>query len=435
MTTGENQILLAVRSALSPRLSVGSHVCIGLSGGLDSVVLLHALRQLQTETPFLLSATHVHHGLSPNADSWAAFCLNLCESLKVSCEVVRLQLPDSAGKGVERVAREARYAAFIDAPGDILCLAHHQNDRAETFLLNLFRGAGATGLAGLPDLRCMGKKRLIRPFINISKADLRVWATKNQLRWIEDESNENLVFRRNYVRRQILPVVAKAFPGVVDVLARTSAQMTEQLLLLNRLAEIDSASCRNAAGHLLVSRLQQLPEVAIRNVLRYSLGRLGIQIPAARRLHQLSAQLMTATTDTQSFVRMGTVGVHLWRDEIWVDCAMDQVCPTPYEAKAGTVAWPDGQLKIEGALARGTAQVAPLGHAQRFQPAGRCRDRASELLRAQDVPPWIRPRLPVLRREDSIIWVGGLGWSNESAPEFSGDGFAVFWLPNKMTKL
>ena len=237
MTTGQDQILSAVRAALAGQWRAEGRVCVGLSGGLDSVVLLHALVQLQAETPFELSALHVHHGLSPNADHWAGFCRDLCARLTVPCEVVRLQLPNASGKGLERVAREARYAEFAAAPGDILCLAHHQNDRAETLLLNLFRGAGATGLGGVPDVRQLGQKTLIRPLVETSRAALMAWATAHQLRWIEDESNQNLAFRRNYVRHRILPVIADRYPGVVDVLARTSAQMTEQAALLNRLAE------------------------------------------------------------------------------------------------------------------------------------------------------------------------------------------------------
>jgi tRNA(Ile)-lysidine synthase len=293
------------------------------------VVLLHALAQLRVGVPFQLSALHVHHGLSLNADQWATFCRTLCAELDVPCEVTRVTLPDTSGKGLERVAREARYQAFAAAPGDILCLAHHQNDRAETFLLNLFRGAGATGLGGVPEMRPLGRKHLIRPFLDTPRAALLAWAKAHQLRWIEDESNQNLAFRRNYVRHRVLPVVADMYPGVVGVLARTSAQMTEQAALLNRLAEHDAQACRDQEGFLSVARLQQLPEPAVRNVLRHCLAKASVQIPAARRLQEFTAQLITADADTEAFVRMGSVGLHLWRDGIWVDPAMDAIVFTP----------------------------------------------------------------------------------------------------------
>lgn len=415
MTTGEDKVLSAVRSALDAYRGASGRVCVALSGGLDSVVLLHALAQLQTETPFELSALHVHHGLSPNADAWAAFCQTLCEALRIPCEVVHLEMLDAAGKGLEQAAREARYEAFAAAPGKILCLAHHQNDRAETLLLNLFRGAGATGLGGVPDVRKLGQKDLVRPFLAIPRSVLHRWATAHQLRWIEDESNQDLAFRRNYVRHRILPAIAEMYPGVCGVLSRTSAQMAEQAALLNRLAEIDAQGCRDAQGLLSIARLQQLPESAVRNLLRHNLTKAGVQIPAARRLAALASQLTTAQSDTEALVRMGSVGVHLWRDWIWLDPEMNQPCPSATALQSGSVVWPDGQLDITGSLV-GVAgfQVAPLGQGHRFHPQGRCRDRASELLRAQGVPPWVRARLPGLFHGNDLVWLPVLGWAEGS---------------------
>ena len=428
MTTGKDQVLSAVREQILPHLGKGVRVQLGLSGGLDSVVLLHALAQLRDEIPFALSAIHVHHGLSPNADAWATFCQNLCAQLVVPCEVVRLTLPACAGKGIERVAREARYAAFADATGDILCLAHHQNDRAETFLLNLFRGAGTLGLAGLPDYRMLGGKRLLRPLIGLPRSALQAWAQARQLHWVEDESNENLEFRRNYVRHKVLPTIANTFPGVVGVLARTSARMAEQSLLLARLAELDGRTCRNTAGYLSVTRLQELPEPAVRNILHNALTRRGIQVPASRRLEQLSAQVMSATAASEAFIRMGAAGVHLWRDQIWIDPAMDWLCPKPYALRPGSVVWPDGVLKIGQSQSVGSVlQVAPVGHGQRFHPVGRCRDRLSELLRAQGVPPWVRPRLPGLWLDDALVWVPHLGWAVNAQMQPGASPAAVFW--------
>lgn len=430
MTTGQDQILSALRTTLAVHRGSEGHVCVGLSGGLDSVVLLHALAQLRDEAPFHLSALHVHHGLSPNADHWAAFCRSLCEDLGIPCDVIRLELPDSSGKGLERVAREARYEAFAAAPGDILCLAHHQNDRAETLLLNLFRGSGATGLVGVPNVRQLGQKTLVRPFFEISRAALVAWATARQLCWIEDESNQNLAFRRNYVRHRILPAIAEMYPGVVSVLARTSAQMSEQAALLNRLAEHDAQVCRDQQGYLSVSRLQQLPEAAVRNILRYRFAGVGIQLPAARRLREFSAQLMMAQSDSEAFVRMGSIGVHLWRDRIWIDPAMDSVLPEAQEVKSGLIVWPDGTLETGGsARSVPDLKVAPVGHGQRFHPKGRCRDRVSELLRAQGVAPWVRARLPGLWRHDALLWVPYLGWAEqtEGVPELS--SLDLRWQP------
>lgn len=436
MTTGEDQILSVVRDALASSLSAGSHVCVALSGGMDSVVLLHALAQLRADAPFELSALHVHHGLSPNADHWAAFCRTLCTELGIPCDVTRVTLPNASGKGLERAAREARYQAFAAAPGDILCLAHHQNDRAETLLLNLFRGAGAMGLGGVPEMRPLDRKRLIRPFLATPRADLELWANARQLRWIEDESNQNLALRRNYVRHRVLPTVAEMYPGVIGVLARTSAQMTEQTALLDRLATFDAQRCRNQDGFLSMARLQQLPEPAVRNVLRHGLAKAGAQIPAARRLQEFTAQLMTADADTEAFVRMGAVGLHLWRDGIWIDPAMDGRGPSEAALEDGIGIWPDGQLEIAGVSAETHGlRLAPLGHGQRFHPQGRCRDRVSELLRAEGVPPWIRPRVPALWSGNTLLWVTRLGWSTESEAQQHASSLSLCWRENASVRL
>lgn len=436
MTTGQDQILTAVRDALAQELGAKPAICLGLSGGLDSVVLLHALAELRAANPFELSALHVHHGLSPNAEEWAAFCQTLCAELNVVCQVVRLQLPSAAGKGIERVAREARYKAFTAASGHILCLAHHQNDRAETLLLNLFRGAGPVGLAGVPESRWLGQKRLLRPLLEIPRSALQAWATTRGLRWIEDESNDDLGFRRNYVRHRVLPVVTQAFPGAVGVLARTSAQMAEQAALLDRLAEVEAQTCRDSAGLLSVEHLQQLPKAAVRNILRFALNQVGVRIPAARRLEQLSSQLISATPDTEAFVRMGEAGVHLWRGHLWVDLAMNTPGPGAYALSAGAVDWPDGVFKIEGALTSDlNLSVGPVGHGRRFQPAGRCRDRVSELLRAQGVPPWVRPRLPGLWKSDTLVWVATLGWSHDLRSASLTDALRVVWAPISSCRL
>lgn len=436
MATGHDLILSAVRERLAPHLGASTHVLVGLSGGLDSVVLLHVLAQLRNEFGFGLSAIHVHHGLSPNADAWATFCQQLCFRLDIPCSVTRLSLPDPTGKGVEQTAREARYHAFAAASGDILCLAHHQNDRAETFLLNLFRGAGVTGLAGVPDRRSMGQKYLLRPLIDLPRASILAWAVDHQLRWIEDESNHNLAYRRNFVRHRILPAITEAFPGAVRVLARTSAHMAEQAMLLDRLAEIDAQPCRDSAGLLSVARLQKLSEPVARNVIRRALQQAGIQIPAARRLEAFAAQLMGASGDSEAFVRMGSVGIHLWRDQLWLDTGMDQPCPAAYRLCCGSTAWPDGVLMVVNVPPEAEEiSVAPLGHGQRFQPVGRCHDRVSELLRAQGVPPWARPRMPGLWRGNTLCWAAGLGWAEGTQASALYSLGEIIWQPDDPVRL
>jgi len=411
MTTDAKELVSHVRQALGVACLPGHKICVALSGGMDSMVLLHVLTQVRALVPITLSALHVNHGISPNAAAWAEFCRQVCRDLDVPCEVATLPALDSAGGGLERAAREARYAVFSGVDADVLCMAHHQNDRAETLLLNLFRGAGPQGLAAMPGTRFLNGKRLIRPFIDLPRDDLHAWAIAHEVRWIEDESNQNLHFRRNYMRHVVLPAITEQFPGVVGVLARTAAQMQDQTRLLARLADIDAKACQDETGHLAASLLATQPAEVVQNVLKHRLNAAGVHIPAASRLAALSSQLRTVQPGSEIFVRMGQVGIHVWRDRLWVDPAMRLGCPDAQPLQTGRMQWPDGQLEVSAS--EENFVVAPVGQGQRFQPRGRCRDTVTELLRARGIPPWIRPRLPALRRGGELAWVAGLGWGQD----------------------
>lgn len=419
MTTGMSPMLSIVRDALGADARPERKVVLALSGGMDSIVLLHLLTQLRQETAFELRALHVHHGLSPHADAWVAFCQDTCRVLDVPLEVAYVSLGETAGKGIERTAREARYAAFAAVSADVLCLAHHQNDRAETVLLNLFRGAGVRGLAALPDERPFSGKRLLRPLLNVPRHHLATWAEAQGLQWIEDESNQNLHYRRNYIRHVVLPAVAKPFPGVLGVLARTALYMSEQADLLDRLARIEGEACRSPAGALSVVLLKKLPPVAMRNVLRYGLEQAGIRIPAARCLGELASQLSCARPDAAIAVRLGVATAHIWRDQVWLDTPIVNEPPACAPLVFGTSAWPEGSLRVEALssedMSLSDLSLSAVGSGMKFRPSGRCHGNVSDLLREKNVPPWVRSRLPAVRLHGKLIWIAGLGWSNEAS--------------------
>ena len=416
MTTGAEGLRDRLRQLLLTQGLQAQKICVALSGGMDSMVLLHALARLRHEMPFKLSALHVNHGISPNANDWAKFCERECAQLAVLCETVTVSPLDASGGGLERAAREARYAAFSQIDADVLCMAHHQNDRAETLLLNLFRGAGPQGLAAMPSMRFLGNKRLVRPFIDCSRSTLKEWALLQNISWIEDESNNNLHYRRNYLRHVVLPAISQQFPAVQAVLARTAAQMQEQTSLLARMAVSDASTATDEHGHLVISRLVLLPPEAVRNVLKHRLNALGVHIPAARRLEALAEQLRGAKAGSEILVRFGEVGCHVWRDRLWLDEVMNAPIPNAEKLAPGTTTWPDGQLIISKAeLDRGCRGVLQaVGQGQRFQPVGRCRGTVSEMLREQGVPSWVRARLPALWIDDQLCWIAGLGFSEQS---------------------
>ena len=205
-------------SSRKPRNAKPLRVAVGLSGGLDSVVLLHVLKGF----PELeLSAVHVHHGLSRNADSWAAFCKRLCKKLGVPLRVHKVKVR-KAGKGLEAAARDARYAVFNKTGCDVIALAHHLDDQAETVLMNLLRGAGVRGAAGMPEHLQLGDKWVVRPLIGVPRKEIQSYARQHNLDWIEDESNDDEALTRNFIRRRVGPLLDQKFPAWKQSLARAA---------------------------------------------------------------------------------------------------------------------------------------------------------------------------------------------------------------------
>lgn len=283
-----------VGAVLAARLTTDEPICLGLSGGCDSVVLLHLLCRLGEAGR--LTAVHVHHGLSPNADVWANFCSETCAALGVPLLIQRVAVDPASGLGLEAAARQARYAAFAEVAEGCLLLAQHRGDQAETLLLNLLRGAGVTGAAAMPAERRQGRLRLLRPLLDASRGEIEAWALANGLDWIDDESNADPRFSRNFIRHQVLTAVAGRFPGAEASLAQAAANFAEAALLLDDLAELDWQRVADGEAARLVE-LRQLSAVRLKNLLRYRLRRLGWRGPVANRLDEFVRQLLVAAPD------------------------------------------------------------------------------------------------------------------------------------------
>lgn len=289
-----NKLLRRVGDFVAARTVLDEPLAVALSGGCDSVVLLHLLASLGLGQRF--SAVHVHHGLSPNADDWADFCTQLCTRLGVPLSVRRVVVDLKSGLGLEAAAREARYAAFSACATPTLLLAHHQGDQAETLLFNLLRGAGVAGAAAMAEQRQHGGMRILRPLLNFSRSALDAYAVENGLSWIEDESNADTTLTRNFLRHEVLTVVDRRFPAAEQNLAQAARHFAEAAELLDELAASDwlMASMDEA---LHVARLRTLTPSRIKNLLRYRLRQLGWQAPVAARLDEFVRQLMTAGAD------------------------------------------------------------------------------------------------------------------------------------------
>jgi len=283
-----------VGAFVAARLAPAERLCVGLSGGCDSVVLLHLLSRL--DLGGRLSAIHVHHGLSPNADAWAAFCADYCGRLSISLEIVRVTVDRSSGLGLEAAARSARYAALEQCAAECLALAHHQGDQAETLLFNLLRGAGVAGSAAMPAERQGVRRRVLRPLLAVGRATLEDYAGQHGLAWIEDESNRDLSFSRNFLRHRVLPGLVERFPAAEQALSLAAGHFGEADALLGELAAEDWQRCADG-GALVMRELRCLSVGRLKNLLRYRLRELGWRAPSAPRLEEFTRQLLAAGPD------------------------------------------------------------------------------------------------------------------------------------------
>ena len=258
--------LIAITENTLRRLDTsGRRVCVGLSGGMDSVALLTLMSQLRATLDLQLSAIHVNHGLSPNADQWAHFCTALCAANSIPLTVVGVKIDPSQPGSVEALAREARYDAFSVVDADFLALAQHADDQAETVLHQILRGTGLKGMAGMGEVRTLREGlRLIRPLLEIARDQIEAFAREQRLDWIEDESNTNTLFTRNFIRHEWAPKLAERFPHYRESLARAGRHATEADDMLSALAAID---LKWDGQHAYADQLDLLPRTRQVNAL------------------------------------------------------------------------------------------------------------------------------------------------------------------------
>lgn len=290
---------------------------VGLSGGVDSVVLLDLLARLRSERGLSLSAVHVHHGLSPQADAWADHCRRLCRDWGVPLRVEAVQVEAGGGESLEAVARELRYQAYAQSSANVAVLAHHQDDQAETVLLQLLRGAGPKGVAAMPALRQHAGRWLWRPLLTIPRAEIERYARWRHLSWVEDESNADTRWRRNLLRHDILPLVESAIPHYRQHLQRAATLMADAAAILDEQAERDFQECRHD-GRLLVLPMSRLSPPRQRHLLRYWLERLDMGEVSPDALEQFRCQVLRAAADKHPVLQLPQGRVFRYRGELWL---------------------------------------------------------------------------------------------------------------------
>lgn len=398
---------------------------IGFSGGLDSTVLLHLLVDLgQRETLPPLNAIHVHHGLQAAADVWPAHCQQICDALGVSLQIISVQV--KADASLEQAARDARYAAFSATlkPGEVLLTAQHQDDQAETLLFRLLRGTGLRGLAAMPVSRAVGQGSLLRPLLGISRADLEAYAQEQELVWVEDPSNDDSRFSRNYLRTHVLPSLISRWPQAAANLARTAAHLDEAQQLLNELAEQDLAAARSdsllpwlAIPSLALAPVVDLSLARQRNALRHWLAPLT-RLPDSNHWRGWE-DLRDAGQDARPVWRLTDGELHRAEGRIWWlsgNFLQSPKAVSTWTNPARPLTLPgNGQLCIEGNIPAGSFEVRYRQGGEILHLPGRGHRDLKRLLNELGVPLFIRGRLPLLYRNGQLLAVANLPELNADA--------------------
>lgn len=439
-----------VRAELARHVPRGARLTLALSGGVDSIVLLDILARLAPRHPFAMDCLHVDHGISPNAPAWARFARAAAKRYGCRCVVRKAELAPHRALGLEGAARAARYAHFAASPSDFVVLAQHEDDQAETVLLQLARGAGPAGLAAMPAARQLQAARgrskngpvLLRPLLGATRAEIEAFARARGLDWVEDESNADTRRARNLVRHRLLPLLREINPRASANLARSAALLAEANAVLASVAEAD-AGAASRDGRLAVDALGALPRSRAKNALRWTLARAGVAPPASVRLDEALDQLLGARSD--ALVRVAVDGAELrrFRGEVWV---VRPAPPAPAEFRAswpGRPTWPLPELGgvIRFRRAKGAGLAAPAVRpgrlevrlrrgGERFRPdERRPRRTLKALLQESGVPPWERACLPLLYCGGKLAWIPGVGVDAALRARPGQAGFEPAWAP------
>jgi len=405
------------------QLPTPSRYVLALSGGLDSMVLLHALSALRERLSAPVTAIHVDHQLQPDSAGWSRHCAQVCAGLEIPCEVVQIELVRQPRTSLEAAARESRYQVMGDRlPADgMLLTAHQQDDQAETLLLQLLRGAGLDGLAAMPRLRRWRQGWLVRPLLDWPRESLAGYAKAHGLSWIEDPSNADPAFDRNYLRTLVMPLLRQRWQAVGANLARSARHCADAAHLLQEMGEEDLRACGAGLYRLDIAALQRLGRERRFHLLRCWIRRAGLPLPDAAMLERVVVELVPARADAAPLLHWPGTELRRYREAL-------QLMPELPEAPLGWQQQWDGsgELELPAGLGRLRLQPADCGIARRHfasgavrvgfrseglgcTPAGRSGSRSFKRL-AQDyaIPPWLRERVPLLLLGDRLVAVGDI---------------------------
>lgn len=390
---------------------------VAYSGGLDSHVLLHLCQQHDLPC----RAVHIHHGLQAQADQWSQHCEQVCKNLHILCKTIHVDASAANGDSPEDAARKARYHALYAELGADECLltGHHQDDQAETVLLQLFRGAGAAGLASMPSLRRLETGWHMRPLLDISRDEIHDYAKQLKLKWIEDPSNEDIGFDRNRLRHEVLPLIKQRWPNIGHSLVQVTHQQQEYLEIIEAMAAVDLATVLTQDTSIIaLDKLKQLSHARQINCLRYWIRHSSYDNPTANVLNQIIDSVINATQDAEPVVRWAQTEVRRYQQHLYLLAAMHELdSATVHQWNTNDALILDAagiKLSIQRNIKHGLDMRLlnkPLSvrfrqGGERIRPVGRQHSHSlKNLMQEAGVPPWQRTRIPLIYADDKLISV------------------------------
>lgn len=441
-----NNIIDSTKAVLNTYIKQNDHVIVALSGGIDSTALLDLLNSLSKSLQFTLSAVHVDHGISHNAKQWSNFCCNLCRTLNIPITITHLKISKEPGNSLEATARTARYQVFNRLSADFVVLGQHQDDQAETLFLQLLRGAGTRGLAAMPVARKQESAkapRILRPLLDVPRSNIVQYAKEKRLSWINDESNENIAFDRNFLRHEIFPLLKKRYPNYAKTFLRASRHLAEASHLLDEIAEQDNRKCM-VGGKLQLKYLRELSLPRANNLLRYTLSRQGISQPSTKKMADILQQLFTAGTDTKLHIPFGNAAFRCYKgavniltrkatpdnDLFFIWRGEEQLVLNQLNGSIKFTCKKNSGIDIEK-LNQALVTIRLRSGGERFRPnCKRPNRKLKNLLQEALVPPWDRNAIPLLYSGKQLVWVPGIGIECEYQVSTGKTGLVPTWEPD-----
>ena len=448
-----NNISSRVENILHEQIQQDEHLVLGLSGGVDSVVLLSILASFSIKLKFKLTAFHVNHGISPNANKWEKFCIDLCGANGIQIKTAKLKISRLSGTSLEANARDARYKLFKNLKANYVLLAQHQDDQAETLLLQMLRGAGVKGLGAMPVIRNqiakVGDKfldsgpQILRPLLNVTRSEIEKYAQVYKLSWVTDESNNNVSFNRNFLRHKIFPLLEERFPSYRATFLRTSQHMAKASYLLDDLAEIDQMKC-SVSNHLQIKKLQGLSLLRAKNLLRYDLAQKGVILPSTVKLEDMLRQLFSSRLDTKLHITFGDTEIRSFKGEIYVrkiSALPNKECRFVWKGEKKLAITETGDsvrfihekgkgINLDKLKEKPVIIRFRLGGERMRPDCNRpCRS-LKNLFQEASFPQWERESLPLLFSGEHLVWAPGIGVDCAFQAGVSDPGLIVSWHHN-----